>query len=277
MLGNKVIYEVKGIGSVTFGDTRPYFCESFEASSISSNCQTNTAIGVDGQTASDITLQSKVVQCKFALLSLTKNQKAYDYEGLERMKEEIIKIFNPKNTGVLTRINSRGVFQNEARPSETPIFENIVGASCRFSMNFVLDNPIWCGTREKVCTFDGPGDKSFFNNFGMDIPFILKGTVPAQSTFSIENLTNGKSIVLRSFKDYDMKFELDTASCRVLAQTSEGGDMQRANYIFTASSDLDMILESGENQLRYSVEGDYYTEDDKAISIVVYDRYVGVV
>ena len=276
MIENKVIYEVKGIGSATFGTTKPYFCEKFEATSIASNCQTNTAIGMDGQAVSDITLQPKVVQCEFAMVSLTKNQQAFDYENLEKMKEEMIKLFNPKNTGVLTRINSRGVFQNEARPAETPMFESIVGASCRFSMNFILDNPIWRGTRKRVYFFAEPKDISVFNTFGIATPFVLKGVVPANSKFSVENLTNGKSVLLRNIKTFDMSFELDTSTCKVMAQTSEEGDLQRANYIFTASSDLDIALESGENILRYSVEGDCYS-DDRAVSIIVYDKYVGVV
>lgn len=276
MPGNKVIYEVEGVGAITFGDTRPYFCESFEASSVATNCQTNTAIGMDGQLASDVTLQSKVVVCKFAVLSLSKDQKSYSYEGLERIKEDMIKLFNPKMTGTLTRINSRGVFKNKARPSETPVFEKVVGASCRFNVNFILDNPLWRGTKERFYKFTEPRELTVFNTSGVETPFIVRGTVPANSRFSMENLTNGKSVVLRNTREFDMKFEIDTSTCTVLAQKVEGGDMERSNFIFTASSDLDMILESGNNTLRYSVEGDYYS-DDKAIEIVVYDRYVGVV
>lgn len=276
MPDNKVIYEVEGIGSITFGNTRPYYCESFEATSVASNCQVSTAIGMDGQIVSDITLQPKVVVGRFAVLSLTKDQTAFDYDALERIKEEIIKLFNPKNIGVLTRINSRGVFQNNARPSEAPMFEKIVGAACRFSVNFVLDNPVWRGTREREYRFEAPKETTIYNNSGIDIPFILKGVVPAGGIFSVENLTSGKSIVLRNSRAFDMKIELDTSTCTVMAQKSENGNMERANFIFTASSDLDMVLESGENILRYSVDGDYYSNEN-AISILVYDRYVGVV
>ena len=175
-----------------------------------------------------------------------------------------------------TRVNSRGVFQVEARPSESPVFEKGVGASCRFSVNFVLDNPLWRGTREREHIFKQPGRASIYNNSGIETPFILRGVVPPNSLFSIENLTTGKSIVLRNRKSFDMQFELDTSSCNVLAQKVADGNMESANYIFTASSDLDMFLESGENVLRYAIDGDYYN-DEKAISIIVYDRYVGVV
>lgn len=277
MNGNKVIYEVDKIGSITFGNTAPFFCESFEATSVASNCQTNTAIGMDGQLVSDITLQPKVVPCKFAILSLTKNQKSYDYEGLERIKAEVIKLFNPKKKGLLTRVNGYGVFQVEARPSESPIFEKAVGASCRFSVNFILDNPLWRGTREREHIFKQPGRITVYNNSGVETPFILRGVVPPKSAFVIENINTGKFMELKNRFDSNLKFELNTSNCEVIAQTGESGKIEKSNHIFTAASDLDMLLESGENIIRYgNHDGDYYN-DEKAISLVVHDRYIGVV
>lgn len=277
MIGEQVVFSVDGLGSLTFGDSRPLYCESFEATTVSSKANTNTAIGVDGQTASNITLEPQAIRCKFAIFATCEDGKRHDFEKLRSLEQEIIRIFNPHYIGTLIRVNKNGTYKISARVSETPIFEPIAGASCRFSVTFIADRPVWQGMKVKEYALTAPGSVTIYNTFGEELPLVIRGTVPANSVFTIENLSSGKKIALRQLnRSHDMSFALDTDTCRMLAQRSEGGPLESANFVFTADSDLDITLLNGENILNYSVSGDFYEEAEKAITLATCDRYVGV-
>ncbi len=277
MVGESVTYIVEGLGKITFGDSRPFFCESFSGSAVGVRVNSSTAIGSDGQSVSSITLDSRAIPCKFSILAVSDDGKQYDYEKFRRLQNEVVRLFNPRYTGTLIRVNKHGTYKIQARVSEIPTFENIVGASCRFNVTFVADAPMWLSTSVNKYVMNKVGNLLIYNNTGEELPFEVSGTVPKNSAFTIENLSSGKLITLRKLsRDYAMKFLLDTSSCKMIAQKSSGGPLEAANYMFTADSDMDITLIPGENVLRYTVDGTFYADNERTVTVTTCDRYVGV-
>lgn len=271
----KIIYTVPNVGSITFGAAAPFYCLTpFDGSSVGSRSVTNTAIGVDGQETSGITLSPRTIICNLGIVAYNGKGTSYDYTCLRQLQNEVTRIMNPLNTGTLTRVNSYGTYKINARPSETPKFEKLPGAACRFTVNFIADYPLWKSSKPKVFEIPTEGTFDFYNSSGAAVPFILSGSALAYSTFALKNLTTGQALSSRVNRDFDWEFSIDTETCQVLAQKKEGGELISANYAFSYDSDLDMVLVPGMNTFHYYMVGSGTVAP--TLTITAYDRFLGV-
>ena len=274
MRHGKIIYTVDGIGSVSFGADGRYLLEKFDGTSLGTTKLATTAINLSGQRTSRATLNARTIPCDLAIRAINENGK-YSYELLDKLKQDVCKIFNPLYKGTLTRVNRYGTYCIDVSPSEVPTFEKLVGAIAKFKVNFIADNPIWRDTKTKTYHIGGENGPNLkiYNTLGIELPFVFNGTAAVEeSYFRLTNETSGEHITLAdTMRVEDREFILNTETCEVLTKSSFEDDYQSGDFIFTFQSAVDMVLRPGCNSFVLDAQN-----EDAVFTIEVTDMFLGV-
>lgn len=274
MKHSKIVYSVPDIGSITFGADKPYCLEKFDGTSLGASKLTNGAINLAGQRTSRITLNPRTILCELSVSGVDFDGR-FSYEILHQRKQEICKILNPLYKGTLTRVNRYGTYSIEVRPSEVPTFEKFVGATAKFKVSFIADNPMWRDTKVKTYKIGGEYGTSLkiYNTLGVDLPFVFKGVAGVgDELFKITNEDTGEHIELADIvRSVEWQFVLDTETCEVKTRFSGREEFQNGNFIFTFQSAVDMVLKPGCNSFILDAQN-----TDTVFTIEVTDMFVGV-
>lgn len=274
MRHGKIIYSVPGISSITFGAEKPYILEKFDGTSLGASKLVSGAINLAGQKTSRVTLNARTITCELAVSGVDDNGR-FSYELLHQRKQEICKILNPLYKGTLTRVNRYGTYSIEVSPSEVPTFEKFVGATAKFKVDFVADNPMWRATQTKSFHIGGEYGTSLklYNTLGVELPFVFTGVAEAgDNLFKLTNETSSEHIELADvLRSVDREFILNTETCEVKTRISEDEEFQSGNFIFTFQSAIDMVLKPGCNSFILEAQN-----IEAVYTIEVTDLFVGV-
>lgn len=273
MKHSKIIYTVPGIGSLSFGVEGNYLLEKFDGTSLGSEKLVSTVINLSGQKTSRTTLKPRTIPCELAVRGVDADGK-FSYELLDKLKQEICKIINPLYTGTLTRINRYGTYSIEVSPSAVPTFDKFVGATARFKVDFVADNPMWRDTKVKTFKIGGEYGTSLdiYNTLGVELPFIFKGIAQPNTIFLLKNVDTEEKIEhADTVYGNEVEFELNTETCEVLTRNSGEESFGNSNFIFSFKSSVDMVLKPGKNSFVLTAQN-----AEAVFTIEVVDMFVGV-
>lgn len=120
--------------SLEFGDTAPMYLEKIDATSLSGVFSADTLARSAGQITTYKTFGARAVPCDFAVVINKEN--AY-------LLDEIIALFNPSVSGVLTITAGSGIYEIDCYPQSVPNIkmDSEVYHVYRFSIDFVCDYP----------------------------------------------------------------------------------------------------------------------------------------
>lgn len=277
---NMVHYKNDNGESVTFKKMGMYVLQSIDANSLGSTSISYSAIGQDGQSTDAVTLNPRTITCAVVFNGATwpKGLNRRDRHSCSVMRARWLnlgKCLNPKVYGTLTYQNDNGTFKIRCRPDSIPNFEDFCASYKTVKIDFIADDPYWQANESvlgKVTHVNG--GKSYpktypisygtlsnvitlNNDTGMPLPFTLNIETVTDCSFTVTNMTTGKSISTKWAMPEPLQLRINTSNCsmRKKSAVSPTSHWVDASNLFSFSSDFDMMLAPGDNILRVQYSG----------------------
>lgn len=276
---NVVTYKNDNGQSVTFKKSGMYVLKSIDANSLGSTPISHSAIGQDGQTTDDVTLNPRTIICTVVFNGRVKQstvrRSKHDYALMRRRWLALGECLNPKVFGTLTYQNSNGTYKIRCRPDSVPNFEDFCASFKTVKIDFIADDPYWQaseGISGKVTHVEGgkvypktypisygtlSDTITLQNDTGMPLPFALNIETITGCSFTVRNATTGKAIATKWTMPEPLQLRIDTSNCRIRKKSAinPAARWEDASNLFSFASDFDMVLAPGENALTVQYSG----------------------
>ena len=286
----KLVYRNNIGQELILSNSRPFILESVEnTASTGANISTSHSAGQDGITIDSVNIKEK-------LLPVTGGIVGQDKIDLDKKREYISSIFNPKHKGVLIYTNNTVTRKIQCRVQDIT-FQSNVGLMQKFLIQFLCALPFWSEQYEKkeevalwVGDFEFPleiPDEGIemghrvsnlivnINNYGavecgMRIQFKALATVTSPSLFNVNTREFIK--VNRTLKAGDvLEITTEFANKRIEMIKSNGTRENVFNWLDLDSTFLQLNV--GDNLFRYDAENGI---DNLEVAIYYSPLYLGV-
>lgn len=285
MATQKIIFSNK-LGEVEFSNRKPIIINELEGfSELKATMETSKAVRQDGETVDSVTFETRQLVIKFTLMANT-------VEELFKLRDKIIKVFNPKIKSYLIYDYAGIKRKIECRAESTPVIvlkSNTI--TCEGDITLLAsENPFWediYESGELISTWiggwkfkfrlpfsfkkRGESKKNVYNDGHVETPveIIFKG--PALNP-KITNLTTGEFIkVDRELTSNDTLYIKTNFGEKKVEIERDGVRENAFHYI-----DLDSTffnLELGDNLIEYKTENEL---EPQSVEIKYSNRYIGV-
>ncbi|MBY6952229.1 phage tail family protein [Clostridium botulinum] len=286
----KLIYRNSKGQEVTLSNSRPFVLEKIEnVANTATSINTSISAGQDGVSIDNISIKEK-------LLPITGGIVSNDFEDIDRKREYLTSIFNPKFNGELIYTNNATSRKIKGRVQDIT-FQDKVGSIQKFLVQILVPNPFWMDIFEKkeevalwVGDFEFPleippegiemGHRVSnlivnINNTGavpcgMRIQFKALATVVNPSLFNVNSREFIK--INRTLNAGDvLEVTTDFSNKRIELVKNNGVKQNVFNWIDLDSEFLQ--LEPGDNLFRYNAESGI---DNLEVAIYHTSLYLGV-
>lgn len=284
----KLVYTNARGDSIELGQSAPFFITILEGfSDVENIINTIKSPNQDGETETSSTLSSRNLVI----------QGEYYFENRQEGRNKLIKVFNPKLSGVLRYENRNTIKEIKCKPEKTPVISSSRLSTVPFIINLYAANPYWQDieeSKEDISTETGNFEfplhilpeglelsirtisfiTNLYNPGDVDTPIKvrLKATGTVISPI-IENLNTGEFMrIKRTLLEGDA-LEINTAfgNKRVEIIKNDGSRENVFHYIDYKSTFFS--LSGGDNTIKYDAE---VGENNLDVSIYYTPNYLGI-
>ncbi len=256
-----------------FAESPPYLAEDFNPGVLGASAETSKGIRTHGVETLFVSLEPRHISLTGAIVAVG-NSLTDAQAVLDRHRQELSRMFNPRFPGMLIWHNEAGSYRIRCRPVSSPAFKERAEWTQGFTVEFQADKPMWesndlCTTvlgrvtnmwvfpwtiPTVFSTFLNVG--SVQNDAGEEIYPVLRVSPTESELVRVENETTGKALTLTHRIEAGQTLIVDMADYSV---TLCDGDAEE-----NVSHWVDGVywaLAPGENIIRITTDQPVYTPD----------------
>lgn len=215
--------------------------DALDGSSCGSRRITYTPFGMDGQKLISANLDARTITVSVSFTDIRDGK--YSREAALLKWRELLRVFVPGNTGVLTWTDGTNSRQIVCETVETPNYTQRLPWLFSAELTLIADSPYWYDTAVNTLEIDGTYSSFTLNNdCGLPVPFQVTVTQRGAQPFIFSKTLNKGIVFARGIGSAD-GCVVDTESCTV---TLFDGSL--ANHLLAPASDFFRLV-PGDNEL----------------------------